>query len=261
MRNAVSPTGPCHVSVRIPLVAETMVIDDHGNSVAWDHEHVANVPGQFLLGRCHRLTDKPPCDGSNPPPRFDRTELRGKWAASVCNSPRRSPRLTVSLQVVVRRKVAGDNAGDVSQRIELLRTQQIDETVPHRVQMNRGCGFDGFTSGSGQDDVESPSVALAGCPLDCAAGLHARDLVRQPAALPAERPSEITRPDPVSGRLGDDDKNGVLGLAEIAVTAELSGKVGREVGAHLVEAPPRPRLPLIQPLWLHQITLVPQMLT
>ena len=52
----------------------------------------------------------------------------------------------------------GDRLGNVAKRVELLRSEDVGEAVPHRGRVARGRGFDGGHAGVGQYDVEAAAV-------------------------------------------------------------------------------------------------------
>lgn len=82
--------------------------------------------------------------------------------------------------------------------------------------------------------------------------------MREPTALPSESSTELAPPDTPPRRLRDDHENGVLGLAQAALLAQLSSQMRGQLGSHPVKAPPGALLTTVQPLGFHGTTVPEQ---
>ena len=169
--------------------------------------------------------------------------------------PQGSVLLAVQRSGVLCGEVIGDDIGDVAERVELLGDEQVGEAVPDGVGVSRRRGIDGGLAGVGEEDVEAARIVMARRSFDRAAGFHAGDLVGEPAAFPAQPPAQVPGADPLAGSLGDGHEDGVVGLGEPALLAELAGQVRGELDAQALETAPGPLLALVEPPGFHKVSI------
>jgi CDGSH-type Zn-finger protein len=74
MKIKVTEDGPYIGSGSIPIALETIVSDDEGESLAWDHGRDLEPRSTCGLCRCGQSGSKPYCDGSHADMNFDGTE-------------------------------------------------------------------------------------------------------------------------------------------------------------------------------------------
>jgi len=109
------------------------------------------------------------------------TDALGRKGLSVLLAAKRSG--------VLCGEVVGDDIGDVAERVELPGGEQVGKAVPHGFGMSRRSSLDGGLAGVGEEDIEAARIVVTRRSLDRAAGLHAGDLVGEPAAFPSQVPA------------------------------------------------------------------------
>jgi len=67
---------------------------------------------------------------------------------------------------------------------------------------------------------------------------HARELVREPALLPAERLAERARTEPPVGRVEEREQHRVVGLRDARVALQAAVELAHEIAVHREEAAP-----------------------
>lgn len=77
MRIVIVEDGPYLVSGNVPLLRGTIVVNDEGESVAWQETERLRTPGSYSLCRCGSSDRRPFCDGSHVDMCFDGTESAG----------------------------------------------------------------------------------------------------------------------------------------------------------------------------------------
>ena len=77
-RVVVSKNGPYLVSGGVPLAAQTIVVDQAGESRAWKQGAVVPAPDSYALCRCGESKNKPFCDGTHNKVGFDGTETASR---------------------------------------------------------------------------------------------------------------------------------------------------------------------------------------
>lgn len=77
MRIQVTAGGPYLVRGGVPLVRATIVVNDAGESVAWDVSDPIPAPESYALCRCGASGRKPFCDGSHLETAFTGEEIAG----------------------------------------------------------------------------------------------------------------------------------------------------------------------------------------
>ena len=77
VRIRVTRNGPYVVKGRVPIVRETIVVDEDGESSEWEHGEVCSEKDSYVLCRCGQSGRKPFCDGSHMDAAFDGTETAG----------------------------------------------------------------------------------------------------------------------------------------------------------------------------------------
>ena len=70
----VTANGPYIVHGNVPLVRETMQVNDDNIPVEWQQTSVLNTEGMYAWCRCGQSKNKPSCDGSHVAQSFDGTE-------------------------------------------------------------------------------------------------------------------------------------------------------------------------------------------
>lgn len=87
MKVKVITDGPYVVSGDVPLVRATIVVNDAGESVAWEEGERVDTPPRYQLCRCGGSARKPFCDGSHLDVGFDGTETAGhdSYAETAAN--------------------------------------------------------------------------------------------------------------------------------------------------------------------------------
>ena len=74
MKIRVTKDGPYIASGSIPVAVETIVADDEGESLGWEHSRDLEPRSTCGLCRCGQSGSKPYCDGSHADVNFDGTE-------------------------------------------------------------------------------------------------------------------------------------------------------------------------------------------
>jgi CDGSH-type Zn-finger protein len=78
MRIRVTEDGPYRVTGSVPIARQTIVSDEHGDSVRWEQGEVFDAPATYSLCRCGHSSTKPFCDDTHRKVVFDGTETAGR---------------------------------------------------------------------------------------------------------------------------------------------------------------------------------------
>src|SRR5690606_6078406 len=97
-------------------------------------------------------------------------------------------------------EVRGDGRDRLTDRFELPLAERPYEQLLDVLQVRPGAVLESRLARFREDDLGSPAVVGAGLTADEAAPLHAAEVMRQPAALPADARCEFRRPE--TGGLG-----------------------------------------------------------
>ena len=92
----VSKDGPYLVSGTMPLVEQTIGVNDQGLSVEWKVTRKFDIKPSYALCRCGQSAQKPFCDGTHAKVSFDGTETASRTPYENSAELQRGPRLSLS---------------------------------------------------------------------------------------------------------------------------------------------------------------------
>jgi hypothetical protein len=158
-----------------------------------------------------------------------------------------------------RRQPVLNRAGRGGERIDLRRSQVVEDQLAHEVHVRRRSGLDRRSTRRSEVDERAAAVVLALPALDQPPRRHPGHLLGQPALLPLHALAELVHPQRLVGHIRQVDEHLVVGQRQAAgplqLTVERPGQQGVRVEPaspgelFVVTEPARPHGPMLRP-WL-----------